>query len=265
MRFNILISLTFLATLAGALFIPVDDLERRDLDMQESFMDDAAGSMVFSREPKLSEAKKARNAAASAIKRAEIKESKASRRAHFQAAAKAHRQTTNLPYRKSTFHVEGGVGRPAQTYTGKEVRKAVFDSHMTEEELKKLSKTKARNSNLKPFGNYPVYTPKAHGNAAARPLRGMRVDTISKKPTPPGRDKGKEFPLPNHVKPGDMGPARVIRQKTKAGNWQFKGVVAHDQSRPRPPEGSREAAFSGYNDHFQVKEHKAPKANWKTT
>lgn len=233
-------------------------------------MADAAGSMVFSREPKLSEAKKARNAAASAIKLAEARESKAHGRARFQVAAKAHRQTTNLPHRHSTFHVEGGVGRPAQIYTGKEVQKAVFDIHIEAERIKGLSRAEKFKSTLKPFGNYPVYTPKAHGKEAARPLPGMKVDGITK-PTPPGRGKGREFPLPNHVHPSEPGPARVILQKTKYGkfgngNWQFKGVVAHDQSRPPPPEGmKKEPAFRGYNDHFQVKEHKAPKASWKTT
>jgi len=101
--------------------------------------------MVFKREPKTSNAKKARNAVAA--------QAKADKKASFQAAAKAHKATTNLPNRQSRFNVPGNdsLKKPAHTYTGKDVRKAVFDSHMAAQK----AKAAGRPSPHKSFKNFP--------------------------------------------------------------------------------------------------------------
>jgi len=52
----------------------------------------------------------------------------------------------------------------------------------------------------------------------------------------------KEYPLPNKSGNPGRGPARVIVQE-KRGQLKFKGVVAHDQSRPQGAPGA--------NDHFR--------------
>ncbi|KAF9523648.1 hypothetical protein CPB83DRAFT_910512 [Crepidotus variabilis] len=237
MRFNILCSIIFLATLATGLVIPSDGLEERDLATREGIDNYADDVMMFRREPKSSNAKKARIAAAKPVKAA----AKAQRKESFKSAAKAHKGTTNLPGRHSTFHVKAGGGKPAR----KDVRKAVFHGHQEAHRLKTASKTQAKKSPMKNFNNYNHEKPKAHGGGA-RPLLHMKVDKTKKHQQP-----GREFPLPNKHNPHTPSPARVITQKTKGGHHTFKGVIAHDQSRTNTAKGH------GYNDHFQVKERKS--------
>jgi hypothetical protein len=112
MRFNVVLSVSFLATLAVGLVIPSHDVEARNLDVREGLVDDVADSMVFKREPKTSNAKKDRNAVAA--------QAKADKKASFQAAAKAHKATTNLPNRQSTFNVPGNdsLKKPARKFLG---------------------------------------------------------------------------------------------------------------------------------------------------
>ncbi|KAF8973565.1 hypothetical protein BDZ97DRAFT_1775718 [Flammula alnicola] len=236
MRFNsvVIFSVSFIASLAAGLVIPSDDLEARDLEVRAGAVEDMADYMVFKREPKSTIAKKARTAAAAPAKAA----AKADRKAGFQKAAQAHKATTNLPNRNSKFHVAAGGGKPAQTFTGKAVRKAVFDGHMEAQRVKGVSKTQAKKSPLKQFSNRPHEVAKPNGGA--KPLPHMTVEK-TKSHTGPGR----EFPLGD---PKNLGPARVITQQTKGGHQTFKGVIAHDQSRTPGP---------GYNDHFQVKPKKA--------
>jgi hypothetical protein len=233
MRFNIVLSVSFLATLTVGLVIPSHDVEARNLDVREGLVDDAADYMVFKREPRTSNAKKARNAVAA--------QAKADKKASFQAAAKAHKATTNLPNRHSTFNVPGSAARnkPTHTYTGKDVRKAVFDGHMAAQKAKAAGQP----SPHKGFKNFPNRVAQTNGGRAVNPLPHMKVD--SNKPHAPGKAPGREINLPNRHNPAKPGPARVITQQTKAGHHTFKGVVAHDQSRTK---GSK-----GYNDHFQVK------------
>ncbi|KAJ3513102.1 hypothetical protein NLJ89_g3145 [Agrocybe chaxingu] len=239
MRFNVILSVTFLASFAAGLVIPSNEVESRGLEIRDGLIDDPVDSIVFKRDPKRTKAQKARTAAA----RTERIKKKGEKKASFQAAAKAHKKTTNLPARTSTFHVPAGGGKPAHTYTGKDVRKAVFDSHREAQRIKTLSKTQAKKSPLKSFSNHPHESPKPGGGA--KPLPHMTVDK-TKKHTQPGR----EFPLPNHHNPSTPSPARVITQKTKGGHYTFKGVISHDQSRTDKTKGA------GYNDHFQVKERK---------
>jgi hypothetical protein len=112
MRFNVVLSVSFLATFAVGLVIPSYDVEARNLDIREGLVDDAADYMVFRREPKTSNAKKARNAVAA--------QAKADKKASFQAAAKAHKATTNLPNRQSMFNVPGNAARnkPTRKFLG---------------------------------------------------------------------------------------------------------------------------------------------------
>jgi len=142
----------------------------------------------------------------------------------YGAAAAAHKATTNLPNRNQQFQVPGGP-----TYSGKDVRKAIFDSHMENQANKGKSKTQLKKSPLKSFGNSDHRLPNPNKPQDIKSINNMK-------------GQGQEFPIGDSV---NKGPARVITQKTKAGHTTFKGVVAHDVSRPH---GS-----TGYNDHFQIK------------
>jgi hypothetical protein len=99
MRFNFILTVTFLATIAAGLVIPAN------LDHKKNLADnrDEDDCTLFKREPKKSEARKARIAAAGVVRQ----NAKAARKNEFVDAAKAHRQTINLPSRDSTFHIPG--------------------------------------------------------------------------------------------------------------------------------------------------------------
>ncbi|KAF9474329.1 hypothetical protein BDN70DRAFT_961126 [Pholiota conissans] len=234
MRFNVLISLTFLATfVAGRAVIPTDGALSpcSELEALEGAAEKLWGAIMF----RSSNAKKARIALEAPAKA----EAKAKRIEAAQRAAKKYKGTTNLPDRKTTFHVPGAPAtpaKPARTYTGVDVRKAVYEGHKEADRIKNLSKTKQKSSLLKPFHNRLHEVPRPRG--AARPLKNMKVLPNNARHPP-----GKEFPL---YEPGSttLGPARVITQKTKQGHTTVKGVVSHDQSRQPGP---------GYNDHFKVK------------
>lgn len=242
MRFAVISSITLLAaTLTSGLVIPVE-ADAGELVARSELVEDIVDSVLERRSPRSSNAKKARIAANKPIRQAQ----KDANRQKYAKAAKAHRATTNLPARNSIFKVRGGNGKPAQKWTGKEVRKAVFKGHVEAERMKGLSKTQAKKTGkVKPFSNRMHDAPKP--GSGARPLNKMTVD-------PSGHTKGKapgrEAQLKNKAKatnPGP-GPARVITQQTKAGHHTFRGVIAHDQS--------RKPGDTGYNDHFQVKENK---------
>ena len=72
---------------------------------------------------------------------------------------------------------------------------------------------------------------------------------------PKMKGKGYEYPLRNKAQgpasAKDKGPARVIMKEDNKGKLRFKGVVAHDQSRPLPAPGTK--AAPGTHDHFQIK------------
>lgn len=242
MRFAVISSITLLAaTLTSGLVIPAQ-ADTAELVARSEFVEDIVDSVLERRSPRSSNAKKARIAANKPVRAAQ----KAANKQKYAKAAKAHRATTNLPARNSVFKVAAGNGKPAQQWSGKEVRKAVFKGHVEAERMKGLSKTQAKKTGkVKPFSNRLHAAPKP--GSGARPIPGMRVDpTGATKGKGPGREAG----LKNKAKathPGP-GPARVITQQTKAGHHTFRGVIAHDQSRkPGDP---------GYNDHFQVKERK---------
>ncbi|KAF6749216.1 hypothetical protein DFP72DRAFT_1049001 [Ephemerocybe angulata] len=172
------------------------------------------------------------------------------------AAGRAQKETTNLPPRSSTFTVAAGGGKPAQTYTGLDVRKAVHAGHKEAERLKTpgISKSQIKQSPNKSFNNRPNVVPQANTSSssskttstqASKPIPSMTVDKSSGKPD---QKPGREVPLPNKPNPATRGPARVVTQETKKSNHTVRGVIAHDQSRP--------ATSPGYNDHFQVPEKK---------
>ncbi|KAF9476713.1 hypothetical protein BDN70DRAFT_862784 [Pholiota conissans] len=195
-----------------------------------------------------SEAKKARIL----LEAPEKAKAKAERKQIAEVARKNYEATSGLPDRKTTFHIPGApavVPSSLDTYTGVDVRKAVYDSHREAERIivEKVSKTQQKKSPLKNFHNYKHEVPKVQpvgngeGRGRERPLKNMKVF-----PGNPNHPPGKEFPLSNKDKQDQTrGPARVIIQPTKKDRFDFKGVVSHDQSRlPNTP---------GYNDHFKVK------------
>ncbi|KAF6749204.1 hypothetical protein DFP72DRAFT_913602 [Ephemerocybe angulata] len=163
------------------------------------------------------------------------------------AAGRAQKETTNLPPRSSTFTVAAGGGKPAQTYTGLDVRKAVHAGHKEAERLKTpgISKSQIKQSPNKSFNNRPNVVPQASTSSSSS----KTTSTQASKPIPSMTVvKSSGVPLPNKSNPATHGPARVVTQETKKGNNTVRGVIAHDQSRP--------ATSPGYNDHFQVPEKK---------
>jgi len=264
MRFDIILSITFLATIAAGLVIPANLNVRNDLE------DDS----IFKREPKKSEAKKARIAAAGVARN----NAKAANRIAYGHAAQAYHQTVNLPNRHSTYHIPGAPAsngnknkadnhgaKPTYNYSGKEVRKAVFDSHLAPAHGGIPHRL---------FSNYDHRVPQPHG--PSKPLPGMTVDRVTHMP-------GREFSLPNRADTrsrtrserkadkrtektnpkaakkaakkaahaaqmaSNPGPARVITQEIpgQPGHHSFMGVIAHDQTRTNSHK-------TGYNDHFEV-------------
>lgn len=137
---------------------------------------------------------------------------------------------------KAKYHVPAGGGKPAQTYSRKDVKKAVKDANTEHQRHKAgLSGNQKKKSPLKPFGNnnHHVQKPGSPGPNSLPKMKG----------------KGYEYPLKNTAQaagnPKDKGPARVITQENKKGKLKFKGVVAHDQNRKQ--------GDPGHNDHFQIK------------
>ncbi|KAF6745276.1 hypothetical protein DFP72DRAFT_1077718 [Ephemerocybe angulata] len=129
---------------------------------------------------------------------------------------------------------------PEHKYSGKDVRKAVYESHKEAERLKdpSLSSVEREKSPLKPFNNRP----NAVSQSSSNPTPVPSMASVSKNPA-------REYPLPNKVAPGTPSPARVVTQKTTQGNQVFRAVIAHDQS--------RKLGSPGYNDHFEVREKKS--------
>ncbi|KAH6906347.1 hypothetical protein BKA70DRAFT_1401538 [Coprinopsis sp. MPI-PUGE-AT-0042] len=124
-----------------------------------------------------------------------------------------------------------GGGKQAQTYSRKDVKNAVKAANAEKTRLSApgTSKTQIKKSPLKPFGNSNHQVPKAGASG------------------PNSLPKVKEQ---HQGTAADKGPARVILREDNRGKLRFKGVVAHDQSRPVPPPGVK---GTGANDHFEVK------------
>lgn len=264
MHLNILLSTIFLAALTAGLVIPPNTAPLRKLVLV-----DEPSDSVFKRG--LGTHRGAFSAIHAAVKLhrhhstkppAPPPRPKPSRSATYPIAATAHKNTHGLPARTSTFHIPGvhnpgdpGAEKPSYTYTGKDVRKAVFDGHMQAEDEKHMSSAerKAAKPKLKKFKNYPHQVPKADGSGGSKPLPHMKVDASS------GYPPGREYPIPirdakeqkdnpNPAPLSQLGPARVITQELKPGTHNFEGVVAHDQS--------RNVADPGGTDHFMVDEKK---------
>jgi len=134
-------------------------------------------------------------------------------RGALKGAAQRMKNTANIPHNKDEFTVGG------HTSTGKEVRKAVMNSHLHDA----VPIGRGDNKLPKEFRNDP-YSP-SHGDAS---LRGKHpIDN-------PTGAKLKEFPVTKQVQgwigSGAVGPHRVITSN-KDGHDTFHGVVGHDTSR----------------------------------
>ncbi|TFK25642.1 hypothetical protein FA15DRAFT_693703 [Coprinopsis marcescibilis] len=193
MRFNALVAASFLFTLVSGLVIPSNTLSGRDTDL-EVRQDLLEDSVeIFRREPR-------------------------------------RKQNTQ-------WKVPGGGGKPAprrlsETYTRKDVNKAVKAANTEHKRLQGASKTQIKKSPLKVFNNNKHHSPQKPGAKNAKSLPKMK-------------GPGYEYPLPNKNPKanGAKGPARVIMQE-RQGKLRLKGVVAHDQKRgPGAP---------GANDHFRI-------------
>jgi hypothetical protein len=167
----------------------------------------------------------AKRASSQAAANAKLAARKQAGRNKFGGAAAAHKATTNLPGRRQQFKVPGGGPK----FSGKDVRKSVFNSHMERQANVGKSKTQLKKSPLKDFGNSNHRQPNPKRPRDQKSINHMR-------------GKGNEFPIGDPV---NKGPARVITQQTRNGHTKFKGVVAHDVT--------RKSGTPGYNDHFQVR------------
>ncbi|KAH6906338.1 hypothetical protein BKA70DRAFT_1563680 [Coprinopsis sp. MPI-PUGE-AT-0042] len=135
---------------------------------------------------------------------------------------------------KNSYTVPAGGGKPAQAYSKQNVKTAVAAAQAEDKRQKAgLSKTQMKKSPLKPFSNSNHRVP-LPGSAGPNSLPKVKGSGL------------KEFPLKHGAEaPGNKGPARVIVKPNIFGKLKFKGVVAHDQSRP--------AGSPGANDHFKIK------------
>ncbi|KAF9457671.1 hypothetical protein BDZ94DRAFT_1313972 [Collybia nuda] len=158
---------------------------------------------------------------AAATKKADMKAASQAKHEQLKAAGKEYKKTADLPARTAQFTVPAGGGKPERTYTGKDVRKANFGSHIKNNSGDRFGKQ---------FNNNPHAVPGPDGST--RPIPGM---------TGPGH----EHPLSPATTFSQMKkdhkaePARIISQTNN-----HKGVIAHDQSRT--------AGHPGENDHFLV-------------
>lgn len=148
------------------------------------------------------------------------------------------------PIIKNKYHVAAGGGKPAQTYSRKDVKQALKDLNNPN-----TSNGAKRRAGLRNFNNRPHVRP--NPGSGSRPLPSMR-------------GTGKEYPLhtaaQRTAQPNpelrDKGPARIITQQNSKGKHKFRGVVAHDQSRPIPASAADAIAdparYAGHGDHFKV-------------
>ncbi|KAF9567540.1 hypothetical protein CPC08DRAFT_814052 [Agrocybe pediades] len=173
MRFNILIAVSLLWTLASGLTIPANTLSARDADLEvreSDFLGDSVDIAV--REPGfLSKAK---------------------------SALKPLSKVKNAF--KPTYKVKAGGGKPAQRYSHHEVKQAVADANHEHQRLKNASKTQKKKSPLKVFNNNNHHLPKKSGAKHAKTFPKMK-------------GTGHEYPLPNKNGGTGKGPARVIMKE----------------------------------------------------
>ncbi|KAH6884672.1 hypothetical protein BKA70DRAFT_1410923 [Coprinopsis sp. MPI-PUGE-AT-0042] len=151
-------------------------------------------------------------------------------------------RTPKRPKIKGHYRVAAGGGKPAQTYTRQDIKKALKDANAEHQRHKSgtMSGNQKKKSLLKPFSNTDHQVPKP--GAAAKSLPDMK-------------GTGYEYPLRTSAQgpatAKDKGPARIIMKENSKGTLKFQGVVAHDQSRPLPAPGT--PAAPGTHDHFEVK------------
>ncbi|KAF9553303.1 hypothetical protein CPC08DRAFT_767658 [Agrocybe pediades] len=166
-----------------------------------------------------------RKSAAQAAKQ-KLRDEAHSKHLRVKAAGAAHRQTTGLPARTANFHIPGGNNKPALTFTGKDVRKANFASHIP-------------NTVGQRFGK--VFNNDKHIDAG---------HSHTDRPIPHMNGVGHEHPLSGATTHSQMNhdhmnsPVRIISQMHHDGSSVHMGVISHDQS--------RDSSHKGVNDHFLV-------------
>jgi hypothetical protein len=128
-------------------------------------------------------------------------------------AAHKMKNTQNIPHNKDKFTVGG------HTSTGKDVRKAVMNSHLHAP----VPVGRGDNKLPKEFRNDP-YSPK-HGDAALRGQRPIHNPTGARLNEYPATKQGQGW-----TGSGAVGPHRVITSN-QGGRDKFHGVIGHDTSR----------------------------------
>jgi hypothetical protein len=181
-------------------------------------------------------------------------ERKAQRKQPFRDAGAAYKETKNLPGRKgnsekgsknykgskwaynvpNAAHPTTGKATPPTTYSSKDVRTAVYNSHLFASGKVNSRPSEFQNRKAGPVG-------KKH-----KPLTYMT-------------GSGTEFPVTGTkggYQGGDPGTVRAITQKDRHGDgYTFKGVVAHNN---QLNQGS-----PGYNDHHEIRPTKPGKQGGK--
>ncbi|KAH6891677.1 hypothetical protein BKA70DRAFT_1408437 [Coprinopsis sp. MPI-PUGE-AT-0042] len=142
-------------------------------------------------------------------------------------------RTPKRPKIKGHYRVAAGGGKPAQTYTRQDIKKALKDANAEHQRHKSgtMSGNQKKKSLLKPFSNTDHQVSETRSSCqVSTQHEGHRTRTATAK---------------------DKGPARIIMKENSKGTLKFQGVVAHDQSRPLPAPGT--PAAPGTHDHFEVK------------
>ncbi|KAJ7599943.1 hypothetical protein C8J56DRAFT_879703 [Mycena floridula] len=176
------------------------------------------------------------DAGAKAAKKTELKTAAQAKHNVMKDAGKAYKGTQGLPDRKAQYNVPAGGGKPAHSFTGKDVRESHFAAHVNNKAKQAADPRGSPQKFGKEFKNKP------HENAGTsgttKPLDGMtgkgKKHTFSKKTDDAGR-------AADHAN----GPVRVItKYDAKTDKHNHAGVIAHDQSR---------TSGKDMNDHFEVK------------
>ncbi|KAJ7599948.1 hypothetical protein C8J56DRAFT_3908 [Mycena floridula] len=146
------------------------------------------------------------NKADKTAKKNELKSNAQDRNKVMKDAGKAYKGTQGLPNRNAKYNIPAGGGKPAHSFTGKDVRQSQFAAHVNNKDKQAKAGGKPQAFGKK-FDNKPHQDPGSSGTK--KPLDGMtgkgKEHTFSKATDDAGRKA-------DHTN----GPARIITQHDRA-------------------------------------------------
>lgn len=182
-------------------------------------------------------AKQSKNAAKHSRTQAKSKQNladkKAKGRAFFGSTRDKYHATSNMPHRKATFTTPGGKNK----FSGKDVRRAVFNSHHFSSHPTNGKPAEFRNAANGPGGKVVPIIKKMKGHGTEFPINHHRQGYQGREHVPPSVNGA-----PQKRVMENPGPARAIIQGGPDRNsmlhpvapsqnmrYKFKGVVSHDE------------------------------------